>query len=329
MARFLKSASVLALAATVAQMKRGRVMTFANQGLAIAELPEVTGKILVSEERFTTSDGLVIVMNRYEPVGVETTEVLWCLPCGGCSRNYFDFTVKGSNPEAFSFARYLARRGISVITADHIGVGDSTHLPDQPEITTADFCADHMHEAVHAFRLRSDFSQKTFVGVGHSFGSGMVLTEQYRHQDFDLVVLLGWSSIQLAMVYKDGTIKAISDPSERERMSVTNLGYDAPDVLREANASIATTRVLPAGDEVNKPDWCVPASRSVRVPVYLGFGEFDTLLDPYAEAELYVDAPKVVTAILPGSYHFHNLAEGRELMWSGIATFVREASGNR
>ncbi|MEI7453600.1 MAG: alpha/beta fold hydrolase [Actinomycetes bacterium] len=304
-------------------------MTFANQGLATAELPVVASDILVSEERFTTSDGLVIAMNRYEPVGVDTTAVLWCLPCGGCSRNYFDFTVKGSAPESYSFARYLARRGISVITADHIGVGDSTHLPEQPEITTAVFCSDRMHEAVQAFRLHPDFARKTFIGVGHSFGSGMVLTEQYRYQDFDALVLLGWSSIQLAMVYKDGTIKAISDPGDRARMSVTNLGYNVPDELFEANKSIATTRVLPAGDEVNQPDWCVPASRSVRVPTYLGFGEFDTLLDPYAEAELYVDAPKVVTAILPGSYHFHNLAEGRELMWSGITTFVRDTVGNQ
>ena len=304
-------------------------MTFANQGLATTELPVIASDIVVSEERFTTSDGLVIVMSRYEPVGVETTSILWCLPCGGCSRNYFDFTVKGSAPESFSFARYFARRGFSVVTADHIGAGDSTHLPDQPEITTANFCADHMHEAVQAFRLRPDVASKKLIGVGHSFGSGMVLTEQYRHQDFDAVVLLGWSSIQLAMMYKDGTIKAINDPSDRARMSVTNLGYDVPAELFEANISIATTRVLPAGDDVGKPGWCVPASKSVRVPVYLGFGEFDTLLDPYAEADLYADAPKVVTAILPGSYHFHNLAEGRELMWSGIASFVRETPGNR
>ena len=304
-------------------------MTFATQGLAVAELPEATRDIAVSEERFTTSDGLVIVMSRYEPVGVETTAVLWCLPCGGCSRNYFDFIVKGSDPESFSFARYLARRGICVITADHIGVGDSTHIPDQPEITTADFCADHMHEAVQHFRNSPELAAKPFIGVGHSFGSGMVLTEQYRHQDFDALVLLGWSSIQLAMMYKDGTIRAISDPGDRARMSVTNLGHNASAELFGANISIATTRVLPAGDDVGRPGWCVPASNSVRVPVYLGFGEFDTLLDPYTEAELYVDAPKVVTAILPGSYHFHNLAEGRELLWSGITTFVRDLTGNQ
>lgn len=298
-------------------------MTFENQGLASAELPPIASDLLVTEERFTTSDELEIVMTRYEPIGVESPVLMWCLPCGGCSRDYFDFKVEGADREAYSFARYFARRGISVITADHIGVGDSTHLLDDPDITTATFLAERMHEAVAAFRSRPELSGKPFIGVGHSFGSGMVLTQQYEHQDFDALVVLGWSSIQLAIVYKDGTIKALDTPGERARIAVTNLGFDAPQELIDANMSIATTRVVPAGEEVNRPGWCVPASRSVRVPVYLGFGEFDTLLDPHREAELYADAPEVVTAVLPGSYHFHNLAHGRELMWSGIIEFAR------
>ncbi len=303
-------------------------MSFASKGLATQELPAIASDVLVSEERFTTSDGLVLVMTKYEPSGVESTCVMWCLPCGGCSRNYFDFNVKSAPAESYSFARYLARRGITVITADHVGVGDSTHLPNQPDITTADFLADHMHEAVREFRTRKEFAGKLFIGTGHSFGAGMVLTEQYRHQDFDALVILGWSSVQLGIMYLDGTIKALGTPGERARIAVTNLGFDAPENLLDANASIATTRVLPAGEEVNTPGWCVPASKSVRVPVYLGFGEFDTLLDPYGEAELYIDAPRVVTAILPGSYHFHNLAQGRELLWSGIITFAQEVVGN-
>ncbi len=298
-------------------------MSFASMGLAERELAPAVDEILVTEQRFVNDAGLEIVMNQYQPVGLESPVVMWCLPCGGCSRNYFDFKVEGADADSYSFARYIARRGITVITADHIGVGDSTHIPDEPELTTANFLADRMHEAVLAFKARPEFAGKPFVGVGHSFGSGMLLTQQYRHQDFDALVVLGWSSIQLAIVYKDGTIKALDAPGERARISVTNLGFDAPQELIDANMSIATTRVVPAGDEVNRPGWCVPASKSVRVPVYLGFGEFDTLLDPYGEAELYADAPEVVTAILEGSYHFHNLAKGRELMWSGIIDFAK------
>lgn len=298
-------------------------MTFATMGLAEVELPPVADHIAVTEQRFVNDAGLEIVMNQYEPVGIDSPVVMWCLPCGGCSRNYFDFKVEGAAADSYSFARYFARRGITVITADHIGVGDSTHLPEEPELTTANFLADRMHEAVSAFKKRREFAGKPFIGVGHSFGSGMLLTQQYRHQDFDAVVVLGWSSIQLAIVYADGSIQALDTPGQRARISVTNLGFDAPQELLDANMSIATTRVLPAGEEVGTPGWCVPASKSIRVPVYLGFGEFDTLLDPHSEAELYADAPEVVTAILEGSYHFHNLAKGRERMWSGIIEFAR------
>ena len=124
-------------------------------------------------------------------------------------------------------------------------------------------------------------------------------------------------------MYADGQFKPLGTPGERARASATNLGTQASQELIDANRSIATTVVLPAVQQVGEPGWCVPASKSVRVPVYLGFGEFDTSLDPPAEAELYVDAPKVVTAVLGGSYHFHNLASGRELMWSGIIEFAR------
>ena len=292
-------------------------------GLAQQELPTAVDEIRVTEQRFVTHDGLEIVMSQYEPIGLESSLVFWCLPCGGCSRNYFDFTVEGADPESYSFARYLARRGVTVITADHIGVGDSTHIPDDPDVTTASFLADRMHEAVSAFRQRPALSGKTFIGVGHSFGAGMLLTQQHRHRDFDAVVLLGWSSIQIALMYADGQFKPLGTPGERARASATNLGTQASQELIDANRSIATTVVLPAVQQVGEPGWCVPASKSVRVPVYLGFGEFDTSLDPPAEAELYVDAPKVVTAVLGGSYHFHNLASGRELMWSGIIEFAR------
>lgn len=297
-------------------------------GLAEQELPPTVDEIEVTEQRFVNNAGLEIVMNQYEPIGVDSPVVLWCLPCGGCSRNYFDLQVDGAEPDSYSFARYFARRGITVITADHIGAGDSTHIPDQPELTTSNFLADRMHEAVITFRRRPEFTGKPFVGVGHSFGSGMVLTQQQRHQDFDALVVLGWSSIQIALMYTDGQFKALGTPGDRARAAVTNLGFEAPQKLIDANKSISTTVVLPAVQQVGQPGWCVPASKSVRVPIYLGFGEFDTLLDSQAEVELYIDAPEVVTAVLPGSYHFHNLAEGRELLWSGIIDYVhRHAVG--
>ncbi|MDP2013627.1 MAG: alpha/beta fold hydrolase [Actinomycetota bacterium] len=297
-------------------------MTFETMGLAEQELPPTVDSIEMTEQRFVNEDGLEIVMNQYEPVGVESSLVMWCLPCGGCSRNYFDFKVEGAEAGSYSFARYVARRGITVITADHIGVGDSTHIPNRPELTTANFLADRMHEAVTAFKDRPQFSGKTFVGVGHSFGSGMLLTQQYRHQAFSALVVLGWSSIQIALMYTDGQFKALGTPGARARSSETNLGFKAPQELIDANRSIATTVVLPAVQQVGEAGWCVPASRSVRVPVYLGFGEFDTVLDLQAEVQLYIDAPEVVTAVLPGSYHFHNLAEGRQLLWSGIIDFA-------
>jgi hypothetical protein len=162
--------------------------------------------------------------------------------------------------------------------------------------------------------------------MGHSFGAGMTIVHQHVTRDFDALVLLGWSSRQLAIVYADGSIQALASPGKRARIVVTNLGFDADPRLVDANMSVKTPMVEPALSHTNTPGNLIEASRGVRVPVYLGFGEFDTLLDPVSEAALYSDAPRLTTAVLPGSYHFHTLQAGRERLWGGIARFAGEVA---
>ena len=295
-------------------------MTFGQDGLA--ELAPLVDEIVVSQHVYRTPDGMRIATTRYTPVGVEPSALLWCLAGGGCTRDFWDFEVEGEPRESYSFARHLARRGVVVVTADHLGSGESSRPPGEHHTTSAAL-ADHMSEAVREARQDPALAQLPLVGVGHSFGAGMVLRQQDLHDDYDALVLLGWSSIQLAVVYADGTIKALGTPGETARGSVTNLGFDADRRLIEANRSVATAMPRPAVGEVTAAGYLVQASRDVRVPVYLGFGEFDMLLDAPAEAALYADAPHVTTALLGGSYHFHHLQPGRELLWSGVADFVR------
>jgi hypothetical protein len=125
------------------------------------------------------------------------------------------------------------------------------------------------------------------------------------------------------VVYEDGAIRALGSPGSPARVVVTNLGVGADQRLVDANMSLRTPLIQPALTHTNTPGNLVSASRGVRVPVYLGFGEFDVLLDVPAEVALYAGAPQVTTAVQPGSYHFHNLQPGRERMWGGIVEFAR------
>ncbi|MGX7681498.1 alpha/beta hydrolase [Jatrophihabitans sp. DSM 45814] len=298
-------------------------MTFGSAGLTAHELAPLTDSVEVSQHVYSTSDGSLIATTHYLPSGSPPVAVAWGLAGGGCTRDFWDFEVAGAPRESYSVARHLARRGVAVVTADHLGAGESTR-PDDESLTTADRLADHMSEAVALARKEEAFADLPFVGMGHSFGAGMTIVQQDRNHDFEALVLLGWSSTQLAVVYEDGSIRALGTPGRRARIVVTNLGFDADQALIDANMSVKTPIVQPATGDNNTPGHLVEASRKVRVPVYLGYGEFDTLLDARAEADLYNEAPHVTTALLPGSYHFHNLQPGRERMWGGIVTFIRE-----
>jgi pimeloyl-ACP methyl ester carboxylesterase len=292
------------------------------EGLTERELPPLTDRVEVSERRLTTSDGLEIATTWFLPDGVEPVAVAWGLAGGGCTRAFWDVEVAGEPRDSYSTARHLARRGIAVVAADHVGAGDSSR-PEDPALTTAASLADHMSEAVAQARKDDRIADLPVVGLGHSFGAGMTLVQQHRSADFDALALLGWSSIQLAVVHEDGIFRALGSPGRPARVVVTNLGFGADQRLVDANMSVKTPLILPALDDTNTAGNLVPASRGVRVPVYLGFGEHDVLLDVPAEVALYADAPHVTTAVLPGSYHFHNLQPGRERLWGGVVEFVR------
>jgi pimeloyl-ACP methyl ester carboxylesterase len=296
-------------------------MVFGTEGLTASALP-AQNDVEVSSHTYRTEAGSHIATTHYVPSGIRPTAVAWALAGGGCNRNFWDIEVAEAPLDAYSTARHLAERGVAVITADHLGTGESTRPPAGP-LTTAESLARHMDDAARQARHDDRFAGLPFVGLGHSFGAGMTLVQQANHRTFDAIALLGWSSIQLAIVYRDGSIRAVGSEGDRASIIVTNLGFDADPRLIEANLSVKTPMVAPALEYVTTPGNLVAASRGVRVPVYLGFGEFDTLLDVPGEAALYVAAPHVSVGVLPGSYHFLPLQPGHERVWGGLIRFIR------
>jgi alpha-beta hydrolase superfamily lysophospholipase len=165
-------------------------VTSGDDGLTDSALPALTRDIEIRERQYTTADGLRIATTQYLPVGVAPVAVAWGLAGGGCTRSFWDVEVAGAPRDAYSVARHLARRGLAVVTADHLGAGDSSR-PDDEALTTAASLADHMSEAVAQARKEPDLADLPVIGMGHSFGAGMTLVQQDRTGDFDALVLLG------------------------------------------------------------------------------------------------------------------------------------------
>ncbi len=61
---------------------------------------------------------------------------------------------------------------------------------------------------------------------------------------------------------------------------------------------------------------------AINVPVFLGMGVQDVIVDPDREPMAYKSAPEVVFARFPQMAHMHNFAPTRELLWGRLQTWV-------
>lgn len=128
--------------------------------------------------------------------------VLFCQPGGGYDKSYWHLEVPGFAPEAYSFARFMAKQGCLVVAIDHLGTGQSSR-PEAGRLLTAEHLAAANAEVVEQVRQalldgtllpdllpRRQVEMRFFV-VGHSMGAFLAL---YLWHFVDAMALLGWTS---------------------------------------------------------------------------------------------------------------------------------------
>lgn len=273
--------------------------------------------------------------------------VLCCAPGGTYDKRYWHLTVPGR--DSYSFAEYMAARGLVVIAFDHLGVGESSR-PADPFSLTADVVAAANDLLVGELvrRLRAGelavgvppVDVHTVVGVGHSVGGMLIVRQQARHRSYDAVAVLGWSNIGLDTHGGDEVVSPFSglreadlptlrshlpDPTRTgHRVGLEKLFYlddIPPDVLA---ADAATESAMPgmAGYAAAIPGVVAGDAATLDVPVFLGFAERDTSPDPHAEVAHYRGSPHVSLHILAGSAHCTNLAAPRQEQWAAIRRWI-------
>ena len=148
-------------------------------------------RVAVDVREVAPAGGECVVVDVFAPPpGVVPSGVLWwLLPGGGMSRRYWDLDVPGH-----SLARILAARGHVAVTVDHLGVGESS-VPDDPYALTR--TRGRRRERPRAGRGcgHGDLlpgRPGTVVGLGHSAGAGLLVTQQARHGGCDALALLGY-----------------------------------------------------------------------------------------------------------------------------------------
>lgn len=288
--------------------------------------------------------------------------VLFCLPGGRCSTDYFDLEVPGYAD--YSMADYLATRGFIVVAFDHLGLGASSEVENIALITPG--MAGVVNDRAHRFVLDElaggtlmpelgPLAAVVAVGVGHSMGGMLLTVQQARHATFDAVAVLGHGGIGLPEFLTAAERELADHPPILEQDVVelaqarlagvslegtsapapgAFLARDVPKAVRAAYADQQTGHLFACGLTSMLPHATDGEKAEIVVPVFLGFGQNDLIRDFLGSASAYTSCGDITLFVLPGSAHCHNQAALRTVLWDrlahwsdGISTDRREDGG--
>ena len=286
------------------------------------------------------------------PAGVALRErLLFCLPGGAMTRDYFDLAVPGD--ASFSFARSMAALGYPVAMVDHLGTGASSVPADGfalriEEAVAANQCAlSHVRDALRAGTLASGVPPVPglrTVGVGHSMGGLLTVLQQAAGAGHDALLLLGYSDNGLrealppaALAYADDPAGARAALNELLRGWQTDAFFAMPATAmaravyrggRIPEAAVqaldaVNTRTLGVGGLLSMiPGSAGPEMQSIDVPVFLGVGDRDIAGPPQRIPATLPRAPYLSLAVLPRTGHNHFVYPSRALLLRLVANWL-------
>ncbi len=318
-----------------------------THGIPLRVAVDLTGKHPGSARLFQAAE--LFVPDRAHP-GTPPV-VLFCLPGGHCTGDYFDIDVQGD--PSFSFARALAVRGFFVVTLDHLGIGRSSR-PDDLFLLTPDIIAAANSQAVAAITadLRAGTAAPSLaalpdlvsVGIGHSMGAMLTMFQQAQYGQHRAVVLLGFGTRGLPEFLTEEEARYADDPAAlradivtlaRARFGRRHVDTEESVAVRErwmhvrpeARASKAFTavldRLLPsAGLFPMIPGSVIAEARQIDVPVFVGVGDTDMAGLPHAIPASFTGSADVTLVVLPDTAHNHFLFGSRILLYDRLAGWL-------
>ncbi|MEU6425749.1 alpha/beta hydrolase [Microbispora sp. NPDC046973] len=233
------------------------------------------------------------------------------------------------------YVRYMTDAGYAVLALDRPGSGLSDRPPAQDVTLSTEVEA--IHEVVGLLRAGKvdGHAYGRVIGVGHSFGSSVLVTDAARHGDLDAVVASGFvHSVGPRLdALNAAIVPAADDPVLGPRRPpagylTTRQGSRAGLFLDTADASPAMPAVLEltkatmtSGEQATLAEAGDPAiSGAVRVPVLVAVGQHDDLFcnGPYLqctdaaavktwESWFYPAEARLETFVLAGAGHALNL----------------------
>jgi hypothetical protein len=259
---------------------------------------------------------------------------------GSYDKRYYHIQVPGRT--GYSAAEHLAGLGDIVLLLDHLGVGDSTRVPQQKKATRF-VVAQAMDAAVRQFYERlaagtlvdglpaiADFAR---IGGGHSMGAMMTVIQQARHRTYDAIMVLGYTADGVHMTMGGKLIRAADltpagggpDYPENDRAPLRE-GFhweDVPDDVVTADNALAVPTPSAIGLTSIATGIIRAEAAQIDVPVYFCNGERDVSPDLHAEPGYFRACTDFTLQCLPRSAHCQNFAGTRHLLWDRMHRWSR------
>jgi pimeloyl-ACP methyl ester carboxylesterase len=293
--------------------------------------------------------------------------VLVAIPGGTYSRAYFDLDPPGH--AGHSQARYFAERGVVFAAMDYLGGGDSSR-PADGDALTLPVLADASHAALLELRaglLAGAYSAPAlvdpiFVGLGFSFGGGVMVVQQGTYADFDAMAICGFSPLA-ADAHEGHELPAdweeLSEAARRDHVRAANTviaGGELPvyhgvsrfsqvwrahylpdtdeDLIAYDDEQIQTLVSRNAGIDVMTHGFTRPFAEQVTSPVLIAFGDRDIVATPQEQPRAYTSSQHITLTVIPDTAHLANFLPNRAILWdrtlawlNGLAALVPIESG--
>lgn len=265
-------------------------------------------------------------------------DLLVCFSGAGFGKRYWHSEFAGH--AGYSFAERFTSPSRLVLALEHLGTGDSGRPQPVAELTrqvAADADAAAVAQVVEGLTsgrwLPPVPGPITPVGVAHSMGGMVLITQQARHATFDRLAVLGWTNIGLQADYDVEALAAQVAtmgyvPSDRASMRPLFHAPDVPVEVMDADDAAATVTPAPLGADALRPGIVRAEAAEVACPVFLAYGEYDLSPSPHEEPAAYAASRDITLVLLPGSAHNHNFSSARFRLWDrldawlGTRTFV-------
>jgi hypothetical protein len=260
---------------------------------------------------------------------------------GSYDKRYFHFEVPGR--EGYSCAEYLAGKGNIVLVADHLGVSESTRVPDQKKATRR-IVARAMDAASREFHARlaegtlhpslPPLANVFHVGGGHSMGAMLTTIQQANHRTWDAIMFLGYTADGVHFTMGGRKLRAADvapmdgpfpDYTWNDRAPLHE-GFHWDDVPPDVIALDDTLAVeTPSEIGVISIHTGIIREEAARidVPMFFSNGERDVSADLHGEPHYFPNCPDFTLHFLPHSGHCHNFAGTRHRQWDRMDRWAK------